>query len=48
MKDVLIKKAEPTAEILMAMNRKERRRVGKLNGIKIPPSNVPKVNLKKR
>lgn len=32
----------PTADELMALNRRERRRLGKLNGITIPGSNVPK------
>lgn len=45
--DVIVQKAKPTAAQLMALNRKERRRLGHLNDIKIPGSTVPFVKPKK-
>lgn len=39
----IIKKAEATTQSLMAMNRKERRRIGKRNGIVIRGSTQPYV-----
>lgn len=42
----MIVKKPPTKEDFMAMNRKARRRIGKVNGVKIPGSNKPFIKIK--
>lgn len=44
--DSMIVKKPPTKEDFMAMNRKARRRIGKVNGVKIPGSNKPFIKIK--